>query len=117
MSVSTTIKSMQDLMRKDTGVDSDAQRIGQLAWIFFLKIFDDHELELELLEDNYVFPIPEHLRCRTWAADAEGITGAELLDFIKNDLFKAIWYGDGDCRFGGRKQFKEALIELELTDL
>ena len=90
MSVSTTIKSIQDIMRKDAGVDGDAQRIGQLVWTFFLKIFDDQEQELELLQDNYNSPIPEKLRWRNWAADAEGITGDELLDFINNDLFKTL---------------------------
>jgi len=90
MSVSTTIKSIQDIMRKDAGVDGDAQRIGQLVWMFFLKIFDDQEQELELLQDQYVSPIPEKLRWRSWAADAEGITGDELLDFINNELFKTL---------------------------
>jgi type I restriction enzyme M protein len=90
MSVSTTIKSIQDIMRKDAGVDGDAQRIGQLVWMFFLKIFDDQEQELELLQDSYRSPIPERLRWRSWAADAEGITGDELLDFINNELFKTL---------------------------
>ncbi|PLY13831.1 MAG: DNA methyltransferase [Sedimenticola sp.] len=90
MSVSTTIKSIQDIMRKDAGVDGDAQRIGQLVWMFFLKIFDDQEQELELLSDDYSSPIPEPLRWRNWAADSEGITGDELLDFINNELFKSL---------------------------
>ncbi len=90
MSVSTTIKTIQDIMRKDAGVDGDAQRIGQLVWMFFLKIFDDQEQEIELLTDDYTSPIPERLRWRNWAADAEGITGDELLDFINNDLFKTL---------------------------
>ncbi len=90
MSVSTTIKSIQDIMRKDAGVDGDAQRIGQLVWMFFLKIFDDQEQELELLSNDYTSPIPERLRWRNWAADAEGITGDELLDFINNELFKTL---------------------------
>jgi type I restriction enzyme M protein len=90
MSVSTTIKAIQDIMRKDAGVDGDAQRIGQLVWMFFLKIFDDQEQELELLSDDYASPIPEKLRWRNWAADAEGITGDELLDFINDDLFKKL---------------------------
>lgn len=77
-------------MRKDVGVDGDAQRIGQLVWMFFLKIFDDREQELELLEDNYQSPIPEGLRWRDWAADSEGITGDELLDFANNRLFPAL---------------------------
>jgi hypothetical protein len=58
MSISTTIKSIQDIMRKDVGVDGDAQRIGQLVWMLFLKIFDDRETEWELLDDTYRSPVP-----------------------------------------------------------
>ena len=90
MSISTTIKSIQDIMRKDVGVDGDAQRIGQLVWMFFLKIYDDKESEYELFDDNYRSPIPEDLRWRNWAADAEGITGDELLDFVDNQLFPTL---------------------------
>ena len=88
MSLSTTVKSIQDIMRKDVGVDGDAQRISQLGWMLFLKIFDDHESELEVLRDNYKSPLPSRLRWRNWAADAEGITGDELTDFVNNDLFR-----------------------------
>ncbi len=90
MSITGLIKSIQDIMRKDAGVDGDAQRIGQLAWMLFLKIFDDQEMELELMQDDYRSPIPEHLRWRNWAADAEGITGDSLLDFINNQLFPTL---------------------------
>jgi type I restriction enzyme M protein len=48
-------------MRKDVGVDGDAQRIGQLVWMLFLKIFDDRESEWELLHDNYTSPLPEQV--------------------------------------------------------
>jgi len=77
-------------MRKDAGVDGDAQRISQLVWMIFLKIFDDKEYELEMIGDNYKSPIPDLLRWRNWAANEEGITGDELLDFINNDLFKSL---------------------------
>ena len=87
MSISTTIKGIQDIMRKDAGVDGDAQRISQLVWMIFLKVFDDHEAQKEALEDNYKSPIPERLRWRTWAKDSEGITGDELANFINNELF------------------------------
>ena len=90
MSISSTIKSIQDIMRKDVGVDGDAQRIGQLVWMFFLKIYDDKETEYELLADNYRSPIPESLRWRNWAADQEGMTGDELLDFVNNQLFPTL---------------------------
>ncbi len=90
MSINTTIKSIQDIMRKDVGVDGDAQRIGQLVWMLFLKIFDDRELEWEMFNDDYRSPIPTHLRWRNWAADPEGMTGDELKDFVDNTLFPGL---------------------------
>ena len=77
-------------MRKDAGVDGDAQRISQLVWMIFLKIFDDREKEYELLDDDYHSPIPEALRWRNWATDSEGMTGDTLLDFVDNVLFKTL---------------------------
>ena len=90
MNISTTIKSIQDIMRKDAGVDGDAQRIAQLGWMLFLKVFDDREREYELMDSDYKSVIPSRLRWRKWAADPEGITGDELLDFVNNDLFRAL---------------------------
>jgi type I restriction enzyme M protein len=90
MALSTTIKSIQDIMRKDAGVDGDAQRISQLVWMIFLKVFDDHESQKELMEDGYRSPIPSRLRWRNWAKDSEGITGDALAEFINNDLFKTL---------------------------
>jgi len=74
-------------MRQDTGVDGDAQRISQLCWMFFLKIIDDQDRELELLGSDYRSPIPSELQWRAWAANPEGITGDELLTFINDALF------------------------------
>jgi type I restriction enzyme M protein len=88
--VSGVIKSIQDIMRKDVGVDGDAQRISQLVWMFFLKIFDDREAELELLEDDYKSPLPKHLRWRNWAKDPEGITGEALGAFVNDQLFPTL---------------------------
>jgi type I restriction enzyme M protein len=88
--VSGTIKSIQDIMRKDVGVDGDAQRIRQLVWMFFLKIFDDREAELELIEDDYKSPLPEQVRWRSWAIDPEGMTGDKLTDFVNNQLFPTL---------------------------
>jgi type I restriction enzyme M protein len=90
MSLTASIKSIQDIMRKDVGVDGDAQRISQLAWMLFLKIFDDKECEYEALLDDYRSPIPDNLRWRSWAADPEGMTGEALLDFVNNDLFPGL---------------------------
>src|SRR5450759_2221225 len=90
MSVRTTVKSIQDIMRQDSGVDGDAQRISQLCWMFFLKIIDDQDQELELLDRKYRSPIPKKYQWRTWAADPEGITGEALLGFINDELFPAL---------------------------
>ena len=90
MSVSTSIKSIQDIMRKDTGVDGDAQRLTQLVWMFFLKIFDDKEQEFALLDSTYRSPLPKRFQWRTWAADPEGLTGEKLNEFINDGLFPAL---------------------------
>ena len=90
MSVRNTVKSIQDIMRQDSGVDGDAQRISQLCWMFFLKIIDDQDEELRLLDAKYRSPIPKPLRWRTWAADPEGITGEALLDFVNDELFPGL---------------------------
>lgn len=74
-------------MRKDAGLDGDAQRISQMVWMFFLKIIDDQDQQLELLNGTYTSPIPVKYQWRTWAANPEGITGEELLLFINEDLF------------------------------
>ncbi|RVU30536.1 N-6 DNA methylase [Neptunomonas marina] len=87
MSISSVIKSIQDIMRKDAGVDGDAQRLGQLSWLLFLKVFDAQEELLEFEQDNYQAPIPAKYLWRNWAADEQGITGDELLDFVNDDLF------------------------------
>lgn len=88
MSISATIKSVQDIMRQDAGVDGDAQRISQLVWMLFLKVFDSKEKEWDALSDDYAYIIPDGLRWSDWAEDDEGITGDELIDFVNNTLFK-----------------------------
>jgi type I restriction enzyme M protein len=88
--ISGIIKSIQDIMRKDVGVDGDAQRISQLVWLFFLKIYDDREAEQELLDDDFQSPLPEDLRWRNWAVNREGITGDILSDFIRTQLFPTL---------------------------
>src|SRR5450759_92541 len=90
MSVRNTVTSIQDIMRQDTGVDGDAQRISQLCWMFFLKIIDDQDQELEVLNADHRSPIAKRFRWRTWAADPEGITGDALMAFVNNELFPAL---------------------------
>ena len=87
--LSATVKSIQDIMRQDAGVDGDAQRISQMVWMIFLKVFDDKEKEWELENEKYQSSIPEKYRWRNWASNKEGITGDELLDFV-GEMFKAL---------------------------
>lgn len=61
MSARNTVKSIQDIMRKDAGVDGDAQRLSQLCWMFFLKIIDDQDQQLAVMQDGYRSPIPRRL--------------------------------------------------------
>lgn len=84
------IKSIQDIMRKDVGVDGDAQRISQIVWLLFLKIFDDREQEWSLTIDGYTSPLESRFQWSNWAADSEGITGDELIEFVNNQLFPAL---------------------------
>ncbi|MFI3300447.1 MAG: class I SAM-dependent DNA methyltransferase [Candidatus Gastranaerophilales bacterium] len=93
--ITSVIKSIQDIMRKDTGVDGDAQRLSQIVWMLFLKIFADKEEEYEMMEDDYKSPLPENLRWQTWAKDDEGITGDELIQFINTELFTGLKELDG----------------------
>ena len=88
MAMSAFIKSLEDIMRRDAGLNGDAQYIEQITWLLFLKAFDVKEMEWELKKD-YSPVIPEKFQWRNWADDAEGITGDELLEFT-NALFKTL---------------------------
>ncbi len=90
MSLATLIKTIQDIMRKDVGVDGDAQRISQMVWLIFLKIFDDREKEWILMDPGYKSPVASRFRWSSWAKDPEGMTGDELIYFVNNDLFPAL---------------------------
>ncbi|MFT4848615.1 MAG: type I restriction enzyme M protein [Sediminicola sp.] len=88
--ITTNIKGIRDIMRKDTGVDGDAQRISQMVWMLFMKIFADKEEEWEITIDDYESPIPEKLKWQNWASDEEGLTGDGLMEFVDNELFPAL---------------------------
>jgi type I restriction enzyme M protein len=111
MSVRAIVKSIQDIMRQDTGVDGDAQRISQLCWMFFLKIIDDQDQELELLSSDYRSPIPKKYQWRAWAADPEGITGDELLAFVNGDLFPALKNLPTSSKPGDRRRVVKDVFE------
>jgi type I restriction enzyme M protein len=90
MATDSVVKSIQDIMRQDVGVDGDAQRISQMGWMIFLKLFDASDRELELIRDDYESPIPDDLRWQNWAADEEGVTGDDLLALIDEELFPTL---------------------------
>ena len=84
------IKSIRDIMWQDSGLNGDAQRIEQLGWMFFLKIFCDKDVELESLRPGYKSPIPKEFHWENWAGNDEGMTGDELQEFVDRKLFPAL---------------------------
>ncbi len=83
--VSAVISNIRNIMRQDRGISGDAQRLEQLGWMLFLKILDDKDQELVMLKDEYSSVIPENFKWQNWAADPEGLTGDELLEFIDSN--------------------------------
>ena len=86
------VKRLRDIMRNDAGINGDAQRLEQIAWLLFLKVYDAKEQDWEFEEDDYVSIIPEACRWSTWAHDptGKGLTGDALLDFVNNTLFPTL---------------------------
>ena len=93
MSLSTFVKSLQNIMRNDEGINGDAQCIEQIVWLLFLKIYDAKEQEWEFMDSAYRSIIPEKLRWRSWAVDkkdGKALTGDALLNFVNNELFPGL---------------------------
>lgn len=93
MGMNTLVKRLQDIMRNDAGVNGDAQRIEQMVWILFLKIYDAKEELWELHKENYKSIIPEEVRWRNWAVDrkdGQALTGESLLNFVNDNLFPSL---------------------------
>ena len=93
MSLSNFVKRIRNIMRNDAGINGDAQRIEQIAWMLFLKVYDEKEKDWEFNEDDYQSIIPESCRWSTWAHDdgnGDALTGDKLLDFVNNILFPTL---------------------------
>lgn len=93
MSLGNFVKTIQNIMRGDSGINGDAQRIEQMTWLLFLKVYDAKEEDWEFHDDAYESIIPEELRWRNWAVDrkdGKAMTGQSLLDFVNNKLFPTI---------------------------
>ncbi|MDR0498556.1 MAG: type I restriction-modification system subunit M [Holophagales bacterium] len=93
MSLNNFVKRLQDVMRNDAGINGDAQRIEQMVWILFLKVYNAKEEDWKLLDDNYTSAIPQKYRWSNWASDhkdGRALTGEALLNFVNNELFPAL---------------------------
>lgn len=93
MSLGAFVKNIQNIMRGDSGVNGDAQRIEQLTWLLFLKIYAKKEEDWELFDENYKSILPEECKWENWAvddADGKSLTGDDLLEFVNEKLFKQL---------------------------
>ena len=93
MALNNFVKSIRNIMRNDAGINGDAQRIEQIAWMLFLKIYDEKENDWEFNETDYKSFIPETCRWRSWAkdkGDGNALTADALLDFVNNTLFPTL---------------------------
>ena len=87
MGINNFVKTIQNIMRGDSGINGDAQRIEQMTWLLFLKVYDAKEEDWEFHDDNYESIIPEELRWRNWAVDhkdGKALTGQSLLGLCKH---------------------------------
>lgn len=93
MAITNFVKNIRNIMRQDKGVNGDAQRIEQLSWMLFLKVYDEKEKDWEFNEDNYKSFIPENCRWRNWAHDdgtGKALTADDLLCFVNGTLFPTL---------------------------
>lgn len=115
MNIGTMIKRLQDIMRQDAGINGDAQRIEQIVWMLFLKLYDSKEMEWEIYEDNYKSIIPENYRWRNWAIDnkdGKAMTGDELVNFI-TQLFVTL----KDLEVDENTETRGLIVKEVFTDL
>ncbi|MDY4203801.1 type I restriction-modification system subunit M [Porcincola intestinalis] len=108
------VKRLRDIMRNDAGINGDAQRIEQIAWLLFLKVYDAQEENWEFDDENYQSIIPENCRWRNWAVDdgkGTALTGDHLLDFVNNTLFPTLKNLDVDSSTEIRKAIVKSTFE------
>ena len=112
--ISNFIKRIRDVMRNDAGINGDAQRIEQIAWMLFLKVYDSKEQDWEFDDPNYVSIIPEECKWSSWAHDdnGKGITGDTLLDFVNNKLFPTL----KNLEVGADTPIKKSIVKTTFED-
>ena len=112
--LSSFVKRLRDIMRNDAGINGDAQRIEQIAWLLFLKVYDAKEQDWEFDEENYSSIIPEPCRWCNWAHDetGKGLTGDALLDFVNNTLFPRL----KNLPVTAETPIKKAIVQTTFAD-
>ena len=109
------VKRLRDIMRNDAGINGDAQRIEQIAWMLFLKVYDAKEQDWEFDDTDYVSIIPEECRWANWAHDdksGRAMTGEQLLDFVNNKLFPILKKLPVDAK----TPIKKAIVQTTFAD-
>ena len=109
------VKRIRDIMRNDAGINGDAQRIEQIAWMLFLKVYDVKEQEWEFDDDDYTSIIPADCRWANWAHDdksGSAMTGDKLLDFVNNTLFPAL----KNLQVDASTPIKKAIVQTTFAD-
>lgn len=115
MSLSTFIKKMRDITRLDQGINGDAQRIEQLTWMLFLKIYDDKEYDWEAMDEDYESIIPEECRWRNWADTVNGtaLKGDELIRFVDGTLLPTL----KDLPIPANCPRRKSIVKTVFTDI
>lgn len=109
------IKRLRDIMRNDAGINGDAQRIEQIAWMLFLKVYDAKEQDWEWDDEDYTSIIPEECRWQNWAQDDKSgtaLTGDKLLDFVNNALFPTL----KNLPVDASTPIKKAIVQTTFAD-
>lgn len=109
------VKRLRDIMRNDAGINGDAQRIEQIAWMLFLKVYDAKEQDWEWDDEDYTSIIPEECRWQNWAHDDKSgiaMTGDKLLDFVNNTLFPTL----KNLPVDASTPIKKAIVQTTFAD-
>ena len=109
------VKRLRDIMRNDAGINGDAQRIEQIAWMLFLRVYDAKEQDWEWDDEDYISIIPEECRWQNWAHDDKSgtaLTGDKLLDFVNNTLFPTL----KNLPVDASTPIKKAIVQTTFAD-
>ncbi|ADR24873.1 SAM-dependent DNA methyltransferase [Mycoplasma bovis] len=113
MSVDTFINRIRNITRQDPGINGDAQRIEQMSWLLFLKIYDSKDKIWEMEDDSYKSIIPDNLKWSNWGSGSNSITGDELLNFVNNELLKTL----KEIKINPDMPFRKQIVKSAFEDI